>query len=236
MTIDEAYKYIFAQARKNQVGNITPSQFNIYAKRAQLEIVNDLFGNIEQYQAGRPVPLKSFEVTSIISDDLSPLIQSVDVTQLVSGKVNKPSDYLYYINLEADYFTNPTDCDTDDAYQSWVQVDFVTHNEKSNRLNSQINYPDAYEPIAVNYAGFFQIYPDNTQKARVTYLRKPKDPVWNFDTVNSAPVYNATGSQDFELPEPVQTKICQKILEYIGISTRDSELICVAEMKLKSGT
>ncbi len=104
MTIDEAKKYIEAQARKNQVGNIPIGQMNIYFKRAQLEIVNDLFGNIEQYQPERPVPLKSFEVTSIISDDLAPLIQSLDITQLVSGKATRPTDYLYFINLEADYY------------------------------------------------------------------------------------------------------------------------------------
>lgn len=235
MTIDEAKQYIEGQARKNQVGNITPNALNIYFKRAQLEIVNDLIGNIEQYQLGRPVPLKAFEMTSVISDDLSPLIQSSDITQLVSGKVTKPTDYLYYLNLEADYYTNPPDCDSN-GYQSWVQVDFVTHSEKADRMNSQINYPNALYPISVNYSGFFQIYPDTVQKARLTYLRKPKDPVWAYTTTNNAPVYNAGASQDFELPESVHTKICEKVLEYIGISIRDGELLNVTEQKLKSGT
>lgn len=236
MTIDEAKKYIEAQARKNQVGNVTPVQLNIYFKRAQLEVINDLFGNIEQYQPGRPVPLKTFEMTSVISDDLSPLIQSFDATQLISGRANKPTDYLYFINLEADYYTNPTDCDSDDAYQSFVQVDFVTHSEKSGRLNSQINYPSPLYPIAVNYGGFFQIYPDTTQKVRLTYLRKPLDPLWSYTYTNNNPVQNTGASQDFELPETVHNKICEKVLEYYGISTRDNELISIAEQKIKSGT
>ena len=234
MTINEAVIFIDAQARKNQVGNITIAQKNAYFKRAQLEIVNDLFGNIEEYQMGRPVPRKAFEVTSIISDDLAPLIKATDITQMASGVATKPADYLYFINLESDYYTNPTS--TLAAYQSWVQVDFVTHAEKASRMNSHINYPDAYTPIAVNYNGYFQIYPTTIQKVRLTYLRKPLDPVWGYTTVNSAPVYNSATSQDFELPETVHTKICQKVLEYIGISTRDGELLGIADQKLKQGT
>lgn len=235
MTIDEAKQYIYGQARKNQVGNITVAQLNIYFKRAQLEIVNDLMGNIEEYQPGRPVPKKAFEMTSIISDDLATLIKSSDITQVSGGVVTKPTDYMYFVNMEADYFTNPETCD-DSGYQSWVQVDFVTHGEKAARMNSQINYPDAYTPIAVNYNGTFQVYPDATQKVRLTYMRKPLDPVWGYTITNSAPVYNSGSSQDFELPEPVHTKICQKVLEYIGISTRDGELISIADQKLNSGT
>jgi hypothetical protein len=236
MTINEAVIFIDAQARKNQVGNITIAQKNAYFKRAQLEIVNDLFGNIEEYQMGRPVPRKAFEVTSIISDDLSPLIKATDITQMASGIATKPSDFLYFINLESDYYTNPTTPGGTDAYQSWVQVDFVTHAEKASRMNSHIDYPDKFTPIAVNYSGYFQIYPDTIQKVRLTYLRKPLDPVWGYTTTNGAPVYNYAASQDFELPETVHTKICQKVLEYIGISTRDEELISVSDKKLKQGT
>lgn len=235
MTIDEAVKFIDAQARKNQVGNITIAQKNSYFKRAQLEIVNDLKGNIEDYQPGRPVPLKAFEMTSTMSDDLSPLIQSLDITQIVSGKAIRPIDYMYFIPpLQADYYENPN-CG-EDAYQAWVPIDFVTHGEKALRLISQIDYPDAFSPIAVNYSGFFQIYPETIQKVRLTYLRKPKDPVWGYTVVNSSPVYDPTTSQDFELPEQVHTKICEKVLEYYGISTRDVELLSATEQKLKSGT
>jgi hypothetical protein len=115
-------------------------------------------------------------------------------------------------------------------------VEFATHGEKAMRLNSQINYPELENPMAVNYSSFFEVHPSSMLRGRITYIRKPLDPAWGYTTVNSAPVYNAGTSQNFELPEQVHTKICQKILEYIGISTRDGELLSTADKKLKEGT
>jgi hypothetical protein len=205
MTIDEAKKYIEGLARQNQVGNITPTQLNIYFERAQLELVKEL-------RAG-------FEATSIISDDLAPLVASTEITQLVSGVANKPSDYFYLIPpLEADYYLNAT------SYQSWKPVIFVTHGEKAIRLNSQIDYPEADTPIAVNYASHFQVFPETIQKVKMTYIRKPLTPRWGYTIINSAPVYNSGTSQNFELPESTHTKICNKVLGYYGISLRDGEI------------
>jgi hypothetical protein len=228
MTIDEAKRFIDGQARKNQVGYVTPAQFNIYAKRAQLEIVNSVVGNIEEYQPGRPLPRKSFEVTSIISDDLANLIAASEFP-MTAGVAPKPNDYMYLIPpMEASI--------SDPASLSWVNVEFATHGEKSMRLNSQINYPETTTPMAVNYSSFFEVYPDSMQRGRITYIRKPADPEWAYTTVNSAPVYNSGASQDFELPEQVHTSICEKILEYIGISTRDGELLKTVDNKLTKGT
>jgi hypothetical protein len=217
MTIDEAKRFIEGQARLNQVGNITSAQLNIYFERAQLEVVDEL--------------RKVFEESSIISDELSPILETIDITQISSGVASKPSNYRFLIPpLEADYYTNATS--TVVAYQSWVPVIFVTHGEKSIRLNSQIDYPTAIDPIAVNYDTYFQIYPDTLQKVRLTYIRKPLTPNWAYTTVNSGQVYNAGSSQGFELPDSTHMRICLKVLGYYGISLRDQELFGSSEGKL----
>lgn len=236
MTIDEAKKYVYAKARKNQVGNIKLADLNIYFKRAQLEIVNSLWGNIQEYQPGRPIPRKAFEMTQTISDDLAPLITTTTVYNMTSGRADKPTDFLYYINLESDYYINPTSCIADDQFQSWVQVDLITHGQKPDRLNSQINYPDASYPIAVNYGSYFQLYPDNIARVKISYLRKPVDPIWAYTMIDSQPVYDSGNSVNFELPEGTHNSICEKVLEYFGISTRDTELYQAAESKLEKGT
>jgi hypothetical protein len=228
MTIDEAKKFVEGQARKNQVGNITISQLNIYFQRAQLEIVNDLVGNIEEYQPGRPVPRKSFEITSTISDDLSNLVAASEFP-MTAGLANKPADYMYLIPPMEASVSVP-------ASLSWTPVIFITHGEKAMRLNSQINYPESDNPIAVNYNGFFQVYPDDMSNGRITYIRKPVDPEWGYTTVSSSPVYNPATSQDFELPEAMHMRICQKVLEYYGISLRDGDLLNASDSKLTKGT
>lgn len=228
MTIDEAKRFVEGQARQNQVGNITISQLNVYFKRAQLEIVNNLVGNIEEYQPGRPLPKKSFEVTSVISDDLATLIAASDFP-MTAGVAPKPADYMYLIPPMEASISVP-------ASLSWTPVIFTTHGQKAMRLNSQINYPESDNPMGVNYNTYFQVYPDNMSRGRITYIRKPVDPEWGYTTVNSAPVYNSGTSQDFELPESVHMKICQKVLEYYGVSLRDGDLLNVTENKLTKGT
>jgi hypothetical protein len=218
MTIDEAKKFIEGQARLNQIGNISPAQLNIYFKRAQLEIVDELRA--------------LFEASSIISDELSPLVSTTDITQITSGVANKPTDFRFVIPpLEADYYVNATD--TDPAYQNYVPVYFITHNEKALRLNSQIDYPTREVPIAINYNGYFQIYPDTVQKIRLTYIKTPTDPIWAYTTTNSSPVYDSLNSVQFTLPEPTHLRICWKVLGYFGISLRDADLVQNTEIKTK---
>lgn len=233
MTIDEAKQYVYAKARKNQVGNIKLTDLNVFFKRAQDEVVNALWGQVQEYQPGRPIPKKAFEITSTISDDLAPLVTTTTLYNLISGVANKPSDFLYYINLEADYFVNNPDLP---GYQSWVQVDEITHIEKPLRLNSQINYPKAEFPVAVNYGTYFKVYPENTQRVQITYIRKPLTPYWAYTTINGQPVYNAGGSQDFELGAGVHNMICEKVLEYFGVSTRDEELFQISQTKQAQGS
>jgi hypothetical protein len=210
VNINEAKKYIEAQARQNQVGNIPIDKLNVFFKRAQLEIVDEL--------------RDAFEATSIISDHLAPLVVSVEISGLASGIANKPANFYSFIPpLEVDY--------TSGAFQTWYPADLITHGEKGVRLNSQIDYPGVDNPIAINYAGYFQVYPTTTEKVRLTYIKKPADPAWNYTIVNSAPTYNAAGSIDFELPEATHTRICNKVLGYYGISLRDGELLSIEKQK-----
>jgi hypothetical protein len=148
---------------------------------------------------------------------------------MTDGVAPKPSDYMYLIPpMEAS--------NSVPASLSWTPVMFTTHGEKSMRLNSQINYPESDNPIGVNYNTYFQVYPTDMVKGKITYIRKPVDPVWGYTTVNSAPVYNSGTSQNFELPESMHTRLCQKVLEYYGISLRDADLVNASENKQNKGT
>lgn len=211
MTIDEAKKYIEGQARQNQVGNISISQLNIYFKRAQLEVVDEL----------RAV----FEQTSMVSDALAPLIETSTMNTVNSGQITKPVDYRFIIPPIESFYTSG-------AYSSWVPVSFVTHGEKALRLVSQINYPPEDEPIAVNFDSYFQIYPESISQVRLTYVRNPQDPIWGYTIVNNSPVYSSGSSRNFELPDSTHMRICQKVLGYFGISLRDPELVVTTNANL----
>jgi len=207
MNINEAKKYIFAIARKNQIGNIPIDQLNLYFRRAQLEIVSALR---DQY-----------EFTSVISDNLAPLVTPKELYNS-SGKFIKPGDYYHWIDLYANAYTNSAECGVDPT-KEWVPVELISQNKKSYRRSSLIVKADKLHPIASNYGAYFEVVPAPS-KVQLTYIRQPKNPVWAYTDTPQQPVYNPTLSQDFELPESTHQDICFKVLNYMGIATRDADL------------
>lgn len=227
MNINQAVTYILAKARKNQVGHIPPEHLNIYFQRAQYAVINELWGNKQDYQAGRPVPPISYEQTSTISDELAPLVEQEQYRN-PGEAINKPSDYLYFINTEAYIYYN-------DGTEAWVPVILTTQAEKNKKLNSTIIYPRHTAPICVNTGDRLEIYPSDLLTVRLTYLRKPEPPVWAYTVSNNRPVYDPVNSQGFELPETVHNEIVERVLSYIGISTRDNNLYQASENSQQKG-
>lgn len=80
----------------------------------------------------------------------------------------------------------------------------------------------------VLYGNTVTIYPDsiNEQGSVITqYIRYPKDPNWTYVQLpGGEPSFDETAGdyQDFELPKSDETNLINKILQYAGISIRDT--------------
>ena len=72
--------------------------------------------------------------------------------------------------------------------------------------------------------------PTATKKAGVMadYIRKPKNPNWNYVVVNNKPLYNSTSSVDFELHASEETELVYRILALAGVAIEKPQLIQVA--------
>lgn len=207
MNINEAKDYIFAIARKNQVGNIPIAQLNAYLERAQLDIVSEL--------------RNSFQQTSIISDNLSTLVQTVELYN--SGdKFNKPTDHLYWVDIYSFAFTNSKDCGVAPD-KEWVPIELIPQNKLAYRNRSTIVPAETLYPIAVDYDKYYLVLPAPT-KVLLTYIRIPKKPKWGYIDTPQRPIYDPSTSQDFELPDITHKDICFRVLSYMGIAIRDADL------------
>src|SRR6478609_8266112 len=100
MDINQAKDYIFTIARKNQIGYIPIDRLNILFRQAQLDKIETL--------------RQQFELTSIVSDELSPLIKTKEGV-LNNSKLYKPDGFIYSVNLETRLYKNPSSCDANDA-------------------------------------------------------------------------------------------------------------------------
>ena len=221
MTIDQAKQYIEAKARKNQVGSISINDFNLYFERSQIEKIEELWQPTDT-QIINKVSRQGYSASSTISDKLSRLVVTTTLPVSTEGFVQLPSDYMYFVNLESKWYENPTDKGASPEINQWVQVSKVGHHQRDHRVNSELVGADAQYPVFLNYGTQFEVIGANN--VRLTYIKIPNKPVWAFTEVNNAPVYDPANSNDWELPDSVHNDLVEKVLTYIGVSTRDNNL------------
>lgn len=97
-------------------------------------------------------------------------------------------------------------------------------------VNSNLTQPTNEFPIYALQGSELTFYPttiSNKGQVQATYFRYPKVPKWTYVTLtNGEPVFDQSQGdyQDFELPPEDEYKLVTKILEYAGISIRETEV------------
>lgn len=100
---------------------------------------------------------------------------------------------------------------------------------------SDIQTPGLHEatlrfPKYEEFGTILKFMPRNIGIVEIDYFRIPIKPIWNFTTANSRPVYNPTGSIDFEWSEYSMNQVAANFLSLIGCNLKDRELTQFAEM------
>ena len=98
--------------------------------------------------------------------------------------------------------------------------------------NSMLTAPSTIFPAyTLNEAGIITTYPNSIKgygAVNATYFRYPLDPKWTYITLASGePLFDQTqlDYQDFELPLEEEYKLAQKILQYCGMTIRETEVV-----------
>jgi hypothetical protein len=208
---------------KDNRGYITPMEFNLYAKQAQLEIFERLFyvysvginkQNNRQHNAGY-----------------------ADIPKQVEEAIDIFSTYgiLTYNNITLKYEI-PADCYYLDKvlYDNINEIEKISHSKINNVLLSGFTQPSTTYPIYTNSSNEIQVYPDiisGTGLVTAQYIRYPLDPKWTWQSfTNGVPFFDpsAVDYQDFELPLNYETDLVLKILGYAGISIGEAEVVQAA--------
>jgi hypothetical protein len=98
--------------------------------------------------------------------------------------------------------------------------------------NSLLTAPSTTFPVyTLNNLGTITTYPNSIAgygAVNATYFRYPLDPKWTYITLASGePLFDQTqlDYQDFELPLEEEYKLAQKILQYCGMTIRETEVV-----------
>jgi hypothetical protein len=111
-----------------------------------------------------------------------------------------------------------------------VQAEKVINNKLSLLVNSNLTQPTVEFPVYAlqgNELTFYPVTIVNKGQIEATYFRYPAVPKWTYITLaNGEPVFDQSQNdyQDFELPTEDEYKLVTKILEYCGMSIRETQV------------
>ena len=234
--INSVRNTVLAILNKNNYGYISPSDFNLFAKQAQLEIFEEYFSeynNVINKENARVSGTDYANVRKALEEAIELFATTSTLTQFAaaSNKFYLPS----VTTTGSDYFMISKILCYDASGATRVfkgEADKVTHGKITMLINSNLTAPTETYPAYTQEGSVLTVYPATINLANevdAVYFRYPKDPKWTFTTLtNGEPVFNQSaglGYQDFELPIEDEIKLVTKILQYAGMSIREIEAV-----------
>lgn len=226
--INDVRNTVLSIISKENRGYITPLEFNLFAKQAQLEIFGQYMFNYSNAINKQNARMHGEGYTDI-PKNMAEVIDSFSVFSPLSyngitSRFTLPSDYFFLDKL---------------MYNNNTEVEKVSHRKILNLVNSNLTAPTAsYPAYTMDQSGII-VYPTTiappppytSTSITAQYIRYPKDPQWTYTSPSGDPLFDPSSStyQDFELPLDDFANLVIKILEYAGISIRESEVVSAAK-------
>jgi hypothetical protein len=218
--INDVRNIVLSILNKENRGYVTPMEFNLYAKQAQLDIFENYtfaYSNAINKQNARlhgegysDIPKNIGEVIDLFSERAS--------LTYTSPTFAPPSDYYFLEKL---------------LYNNSKEVEKVSHRKINYLLNSNLTAPTTSYPVYTLENDGIIVYPTIiTSNVTAQYVRYPKDPNWTYSSINTGdPIFNpsAAGYQDFELPNSDFANLVVKILYYSGVQIREEQVTAAAK-------
>lgn len=226
--INDVRNTVLSIISKENRGYITPLEFNLFAKQAQLEIFGQYMFNYSNAINKQNARMHGEGYTDI-PKNMAEVIDSFSVFSPLSyngitSRFTLPSDYFFLDKL---------------MYNNNTEVEKVSHRKILNLVNSNLTTPTAAYPVYTMDQSGIIVYPTTiappppytSTSITAQYLRYPKDPQWTYTSPSGDPLFDPSSStyQDFELPLDDFANLVIKILEYAGISIRESEVVSAAK-------
>lgn len=229
--INSVRNTVLSVLNKNNYGYISPSDFNLYAKQAQMEFFEEYFSSYNKVlnmENSRLSGTGYASLSQVIQESIEIFSQTSTLTQVApaTNRFYLPSvtttgyDY-YMINkvLCYDASVNPR--------KFKGEAEKMTHTKITMLINSNLTAPTEQYPAYIQEGNIMTVYPSTINlpnEVEAQYFRYPKDPKWTYITIgNGEPVFDQSQPdyQDFEIPAEEEYKLVMKILQYAGVEIRE---------------
>lgn len=216
VSINTVYNRVLAISNKENRGYITPQEFNLLANQAQLEIFEQYFYDLNQFNRMGEINNEHANIVKNIKEKINLFRKSDDA--IYSNPVFAlPSD-LY--RLGTVYYNNAT------------EVEEIAQNEYLYINASPLTKPTTSRPVFIREGNDINVYPSTiTSNIKASYIKIPAEVYWGYTDVNNVSLYSSSSTTDFELHESEETVLVYKILAYAGIVIKQPEISQIAEQK-----
>ena len=217
--INEVRNAVMFILNKDNNGYLTPSEFNSFARLAQIEIFEDTFHKVNEWNSKRNVRGNVRQSHSGIADIAKHVTEDIEFFVKVqamtynAGVFEKPNDI--YSMVDVIYSNN--------------SVEKVSNHNITTLNMSSLTAPSIYYPAYVERGDSVTVYPSTiTSGVSAMYVRLPEDPNWTYYTDPfGSPVFdvNNSGYKDFELSKEYEPELVLRILSKAGITLREADII-----------
>ena len=236
VSIDRVYQKVLAFANKEQRGYITPQEFNLFAHQAQMEIFEQYFYDLDQFQRAPGNDITYSDRVTNVENKISYFkrydknVSSItgafgdvmledhdeDIYKLIAlrlryepgGSLNSAEE-MQVGSEQFLYGSSPLARHTKKRPIYWKRMD--SGEGISLRIYPRPQISDPYDSSV-----------DGT--VVISYIKTPVKPNWAYNVINNKPLYNSTNGVDFELHASEETELVYRILAFAGIAIEKPQL------------
>lgn len=228
--INSVRNTVLSVLNKNNYGYISPSDFNLFAKQAQMEIYEEYYSSYNKTINAENARVSGTEYADIenpIAEVLESFLRNDTLTQVApaTNQYYVPSltttGYNFYMISRLTCFNGTT---------RLGDAEKVANARLYMLLDSNLTAPTTKYPAYIIEEDIITVYPDTingVSSLKCSYFRLPKDPKWTYINLpNGEPAFDQSQPdyQDFELPGEDEYKLVMKILQYCGMSIREIQV------------
>ena len=219
INVNTVYKTVLLVLNKEQRGYMTPEEFNKIGAQVQLEIFEKYFEDLNQLTRSPQTDTDYADRIAYLEEKLSPLTR---YEAGISSQEGVLANQVHRLNT---------------VVYNDLELQRVSRGEYTNINKSPLTKPSLTQPVFIQEGNLIYTYPTSiSNNVFVSYIKKPDDPVWAFNTANSLGVYvyDSGDSTDFELHSSEQTEVILRILAYAGIVLNNPQIVQAASAAIQN--
>ena len=214
VNIDTVYQKVLAIANKEQRGYVTPQEFNLFADQAQMDIFEQYFYDINQFNRIPGNDTEYADMLTLLEEKIA-IFKNIKLLNYSFPYYQKPRELYRLGTLETGF----------------GEIEQITNKDYLSIKLSPLAKPTLKRAVFVDTPQGYRIYPTFTNNVQCHYIRKPRTAKWGYNIIGESALWDPSKSEDFQLHPSEENNLIVKILALAGIAIKDVNLYQIASQE-----